>query len=70
VLLSRLAEEFRRSGCLTEEQIPMAAYTSFQIGGPADLLVTAEDESAAARAAVACRSSGIPASSGRRPGKF
>ena len=60
MLLSRLAEEFRRSGCLTEEQIPMAAYTSFQIGGPADLLVTAEDESAAARAAVACRSSGIP----------
>ena len=60
MLLSRLAEEFRRSGCLTEEQIPMAAYTSFRIGGPADLLVTAEDESAAARAAVACRSSGIP----------
>ena len=60
MLLSRLAEEFRRSGCSTEEQIPMAAYTSFRIGGPADLLVTAEDESAAARAAVACRSSGIP----------
>lgn len=60
MLLSRLAEEFRRSGCSTEKQIPMAAYTSFRIGGPADLLVTAEDESAAARAAVACRSSGIP----------
>ena len=58
--LTGLAEALRRSGCTTEEQVPMKEHTSFKIGGPADILATAADERAVARAAALCRGEGIP----------
>ena len=58
--LTGLAEALRRSGCTTEEQVPMKEHTSFKIGGPADILATAADERAVARAASLCRGEGIP----------
>ena len=38
----------------------MKEHTSFKIGGPADILATAADERAVARAAALCRGEGIP----------
>ena len=38
----------------------MKEHTSFKIGGPADILATAADERAVARAAALCREEGIP----------
>ena len=58
--LARLAAECREIGCVTEENAPMARMTSFKIGGPADLLITAPDEPAAATALGLCREAGAP----------
>lgn len=58
--LTRLADFARRAGCITEEQAPMAAYTSFKIGGPADLMVETADSGAAAAVLAACREENLP----------
>ncbi|HIW74176.1 MAG TPA: UDP-N-acetylmuramate dehydrogenase [Firmicutes bacterium] len=55
-----MAEAFRSLRCTAEEQAPMARYTSFKIGGPADLLVTAPDAGAAGAALALCRRQDLP----------
>lgn len=57
---TQLAMELRGRGCMVLEREPMAAHTSFKIGGPADLLVTAPDENAAAAAFSLCRELDVP----------
>ena len=48
--LSALAAYARTLGCTAEEQVSMIDYTSFKIGGPADVYITAPTEAAAAAA--------------------
>lgn len=45
--LTRLADYARTLGCITQDTVPMAAHTSFKVGGPADLLVLAPNGVAA-----------------------
>lgn len=47
-------------GCHVTEQAPMAAATSFRIGGPADLLIDIPHADAAAAVLSHCRREGIP----------
>ena len=42
--LSALAAYARTLGCTAEEQVSMIDYTSFKIGGPADVYITAPTE--------------------------
>lgn len=58
--LTHLADYARRLGCITEEQAPMAPYTSFKIGGPADLMVETADGRAAAAVLAKCREENFP----------
>lgn len=58
--LSELAAACRSLGCEVEENAPMALCTSFRIGGPADLLVTAPDAAALGKVRVLCREKEIP----------
>ena len=44
----------REMGCDYLENEPMRLHTTFKIGGPADILATAADERAVARAAALC----------------
>lgn len=53
----RLAEEL---GCFPKQNEPLARYTSFQIGGNADLLVSPSSPEALAELLVLCRHKGIP----------
>lgn len=60
--LSALAAYARTLGCTAEEQVSMIDYTSFKIGGPADVYITAPTEAAAAASvgAVIYTSAGPP----------
>ena len=58
--LSALAAYARTLGCTAEEQVSMIDYTSFKIGGPADVYITAPTEAAAAAALIRCREEDIP----------
>lgn len=58
--LTELVKSCRALGCAAEEQASMARYTSFKIGGPADLLVTAPDAAAVSGVLEACRWQEIP----------
>lgn len=58
--LSALAEYARSIGCAAEEQASMAENTSFKIGGPADVCITAPHENAAAALLARCREDAIP----------
>ena len=60
MLLKKLEETARSCGCRVEEAEPMAAHTSFKIGGPADLYIEAPNGLAAAAVVKLCRESGIP----------
>ncbi len=44
-----------------QENAPLSAYTTFKVGGPADLLITLPDGQAAAELLAACRETGTPA---------
>lgn len=55
----QFADELRKCGCLVEVDEPMAAHTSFRIGGPADFFVTAATEQIAPVTAL-CREMNIP----------
>lgn len=57
---TRLATDLRDKGCTVLEREPMSLHTSFKIGGPADLLVTAPDEEAAAAVFALCGERRIP----------
>lgn len=58
--LSALAAYARTLGCTAEEQVSMIDCTSFKIGGPADVYITAPTEAAAAAVLVRCREEAIP----------
>lgn len=47
-------------GPWAERSVPLAAYTSMRVGGPADLLVVAESANELARAVAAARDYGVP----------
>lgn len=46
--------------CAVTEQAPMAAATTFKVGGPADLLIDLPDAAAASAVLAACHADGIP----------
>ena len=58
--LTELAKSCRALNCTAEERVPMTRYTSFKIGGPADLLLTAPDAAAASGVLDVCRRQEIP----------
>lgn len=58
--LSPIAVCARAVGCDVEEHMPMANATSFKIGGPADLYITAPDETAAQTVLQQCRARAVP----------
>ena len=58
--LTALAEFARTLGCTAEEQVPMSAYTSLKIGGPADLYITAPHEAAIAVLLDRCQAEEVP----------
>lgn len=58
--IQELAKKCRAAGCETEEKAPMEQYTSFRIGGPADLLITAYDANQIQKAYGLCREGNIP----------
>lgn len=60
MLLTELAKSCRALSCRVEENAPMARFTSFKIGGPADLLVTAPDAKAAGEVLALCREQELP----------
>lgn len=47
-------------GCTVTENAPMAAHTTFKIGGPADLLIDLPNADAAAQVLRLCKQEGIP----------
>ena len=55
-----LEETARSCGCRVEKNAPMAAHTSFKVGGPADLYIEAPDGLAAAAVVRQCREGDIP----------
>lgn len=58
--LTTLLNNATACGCHVTEQAPMAAATSFRIGGPADLLIDIPHADAAAAVLTHCRREGIP----------
>ncbi|MDD3693404.1 MAG: UDP-N-acetylmuramate dehydrogenase [Oscillospiraceae bacterium] len=55
-----LASSFLRLGCKVEMNAPMSRITSFRIGGPADLLVTASNYNDVISVKQICESQSIP----------
>lgn len=49
----------KRHGCTALEQAPMSKYTTFRVGGPADLLIEPNGEDALADLLKACREEGV-----------
>lgn len=58
--ISQLREYCARIGCACLANEPMAAHTSFKIGGPADLLLKPKDVETAARVIVRARELSVP----------
>lgn len=58
--LKSLIDRAAELGCRVTEQAPMAAATSFHIGGPADLLIDIPSAQAAREVLRCCRQAGIP----------
>ena len=58
--LRRLAEQARREGCGAEEQVSLAPFTSFRVGGPCGCLFTAPGPESARRILRLCSEEGIP----------
>jgi UDP-N-acetylmuramate dehydrogenase len=57
----QLLEDYARNlGCTVEKEAPMSAYTSFKIGGPAELYVTAPTGKTAQQVLCRCREQKIP----------
>ena len=50
----------RKMGCRVQHAQPLADFTAFRIGGPAELVVTIPNEAAATLIVAACRIRGIP----------
>ena len=57
---TELADYARRLGCTAEENRPLAACTTFKIGGPADLYAVAPNGAAAGALLRRCQEDGIP----------
>lgn len=58
--MKHLAEQLREIGCEVLADEPMAAHTSFRIGGAADLFVTAQNEEQLAAVRRMCACNGVP----------
>ena len=58
--LAEIAALARENGWQAAENAPLAALTTFRIGGPADLLVTVPDGRGAAALLAACRAADVP----------
>lgn len=56
----RLKEAAASVGCKVLEQVPMSQYTTFKIGGPADLFVEIPRTSALCEVLRVCREEGLP----------
>lgn len=55
--MARLAEE---NGWEVQKDALMSAYTTFKVGGPADLLITVPDSMAAGKLLACCRNTDVP----------
>lgn len=58
--LSPLAEAATAAGCTVTAHAPMAAATTFRVGGPADLLIDMPSPKAAAQVIAVCQQESIP----------
>ncbi len=58
--IAEIATRLRALGCVVNEHEPMAAHTSFKIGGAADLFVSAVDREQASAVLRFCRQEQIP----------
>ena len=58
--LDRIEQLCIQNGWSLQKQAPLSAYTTFKVGGPADLLVTLPDTAAAAALLTACRENAVP----------
>ena len=58
--LTRFEEFVKKMGCRVQHEQPLADFTSFRIGGPAQLVVTIPNEMAATLIVSACRIRQIP----------
>jgi UDP-N-acetylmuramate dehydrogenase len=59
-LNKEISEKCRLIGCDVRENAPMAEYTTFHIGGPAELLVTTDDPVRAQKVRKLCEAEDIP----------
>lgn len=59
--LDRVCELAVQNGWDLQKDAPMSAYTTFKVGGPADLLITVPDASAAAALLAVCKRTDTPA---------
>lgn len=59
--LDRIKAIAIQNGWDVQENAPLSAYTTFKVGGPADLLITLPDAAAATRLLAACRETDTPA---------
>ncbi len=55
----RIAEELKKTGCTVRENAPMKEYTTFRVGGNADVLVLPENEEQLREAYRLCIAQGI-----------
>ena len=58
--IAQLQKDCERIGCVCLADEPMAAHTSFKIGGPADLLLKPKDVETAARVVARARELSVP----------
>ena len=58
--IAQLRKDCERIGCICLADEPMAAHTSFKIGGPADLLLKPRDAETAARVIARARELSVP----------
>lgn len=59
--LDRIKVLATENGWNVQENAPLSAYTTFKVGGPADLLITLPDGAAATTLLAACRETDTPA---------
>lgn len=59
-MLAKISDTCRLIGCDVQENVPMEELTSFHIGGPAELLVTADNPVKVQKIKALCESENIP----------
>ena len=58
--IKQLKNLAQRLNCLVKEQEPLCRYTTFRIGGPADLLLEVPSQQVLSEVITQCRSTGTP----------